>query len=97
MSDALDELLTRPLPEPGDGGFSVRVYTRLLAKEERAAAWTTFGYAFAAAALLASIPFAPLGDAILHATPALLSSAPFAISLAVIVLTAVTCRFALRR
>jgi hypothetical protein len=96
MSDRLDDLLGTPLTEPTDAGFSAKVIARVLATEERASFWEWTGYGIAAAALLAAIPLAPIGEYVQRETPAIVNSAPMMMLAAVLVLTALLCRFAVR-
>lgn len=96
MTDRLDDLLSAPLAEPGDAGFSAKVIARVLANEERALWWEWAGYAIAAAALLAVIPFAAIGEFVQRETPAIVNSAPMMMVAAVLVLAAALYRYAVR-
>jgi hypothetical protein len=96
MTDRLDDLLNAPLAEPADAGFSAKVIARVLAKEERALFWEWTGYGVAAVALVAAVPFTALGDLVARATPQIVNSAPLMMVAAVLMLTAVLCRYAVR-
>ena len=85
--DDLDALLSAPLPELADTGFSTRVASKIA---ERQGWWdrlTVFAPVVAVAAALPFVPAARLTDAALHVTPLIANSAALSIAAAALVIT----------
>lgn len=87
MTDDLDALLSTPLPDVADSGFSVRVLKKIETRE----LWNerlTWGLPALAACIAA--PFIPLHEVtgtIVHLGPTIASSAALSLAAAAIVLT----------
>jgi hypothetical protein len=86
VSDDIDRLLSAPLAEPADDGFSLRVMLRTEAVRMRAELAETFVWIVAAAALLALLPLTAAGQAVAAAGTELAQSMPFALGAGFLVL-----------
>src|ERR1700722_2903860 len=85
--DELDKLLSAPLSAVENSGFS-RAVAKRIADQERNDAWTEWGMAAAACALL--VAFVPVGDVarlLAGASVDLSKSVPFAVGCAALALT----------
>lgn len=96
MTDALDALLSAPLAEPADNGFSARVALGILDAQERRAGWYTIFYAIAVSAVLAVLPFTEFAPAVTRVLSLLMQSQPLVIGFGVIALSFIGYRFAER-
>jgi hypothetical protein len=85
--DALDALLSRPLAEVADDGFSARVALAASAEEKRRAWWAWAAPALAACAVAPFLPLKEFGDTVMQMTPALANSGAVALAAAALVLT----------
>jgi len=86
-NDDLDRLLSAPLAEPEDRGFSARVLARVARDSSRAARLEGIGYGVAAAAFVAALALSPLGDVMSAMTPHLAGSQPVMVGAAILILT----------
>ncbi|HEY4115447.1 MAG TPA: hypothetical protein VGM17_15430 [Rhizomicrobium sp.] len=93
MTGALDALLSAPLAEPADNGFSARVALTILDREERRAGWHVIFYAIAISAVLAVLPFTDFAPALMNVLSLLMHSQPVVVGLGVIALSLVGYRF----
>ena len=87
MSDRLDDLLSAPLPDVSDDGFSTRLMERI-AGARRWEEWLTYAViGLAAIPLLFVIPVPHLSAEISRLLPSLASAEPLAIAVALLLLT----------
>lgn len=96
MTDALDALLSAPLAEPVDNGFSARIALAVLDAQERRAGWYMIFYAIAVSAVLAVLPFTDFAPVLMNVLSLLMHSQPLVIGLGVIALSFIGYRFAER-
>jgi hypothetical protein len=94
MTDALGALLSAPLAEPVDNGFSARVALAVLDAEERRAGRHMIVYAVAVSAILAVLPFTDFAPAITSVLSLLMQSQPLVIGFGVIALSLIGYRLA---
>jgi hypothetical protein len=85
--DDLDTLLSAPLPDVADAGFSARVASRVAARQSWWERLTLYGPIAAAAAVVPFLPGVQLGEAVSHITPLLANSAALSIAAAALILT----------
>jgi hypothetical protein len=83
----LDAMLSAPLAEVPDDGFSARVLARTASRASWRDRVTLFAPVAAVAAVLPFVPGAKLTDAALHVTPLIANSAALSLAAAAIVLT----------
>lgn len=95
MSDPLDTLLSRPLDEVADAGFSASVVARVTALRIRRARIEAAVLLCALAALLAVLPFTSLGRALEKMGTALANSSTMALMLGALVISFVAVRLVL--
>jgi hypothetical protein len=96
MTDALDALLSAPLAEPADNGFSARVALAILDRQERRAGWHVIVYAIAISAVLAVMPFTDFAPTLMNVLSLLMHSQPLVVGLGVIALSFIGYRYAER-
>ncbi len=87
MMDNLDTLLSTPLPELPDAGFSMRVASKMEARELRNERLTWGALALAAAMVAPFVPLRELTGTVAHLGPALAGSTALSLAVAAIVLT----------
>jgi hypothetical protein len=85
MSEALDRLLSRPLEEPADAGFSARVLVRAHQINARRAYLENTALIAAAACVVALLPFTNAGWMVAHAAANLALSGPLVLGLMALV------------
>jgi hypothetical protein len=87
MSERLDDLLSTPLPDVPDSGFSARVRDRIV-RGRRWEEWLTYAViGLAALPLLFVIPIASLDVEFSRLMPSLASIEPLALAVALLLLT----------
>lgn len=87
MTNELDILLSNPLPEIADRGFSARVVNRITAEHLRRARVEATVAVVGVVAVLAILPFTDFGAAITQTTGMIGTSVPVAAALAALVLS----------
>jgi hypothetical protein len=87
MIDRLDTLLSRPLGEPADSGFTSKTMLRIIDAQERADGRIAIAYAVATAAVLAALPFVRAGRIANEIILTLARSQPLAAAALVLILT----------
>ncbi len=85
--DDLDAMLSAPLGEVADGGFSSRVLSRVTAYTAWRERLTMYALVVAAAAVVPFLPGAQFAHAAMHLTPLIADSSAIAIAAAALVLT----------
>jgi hypothetical protein len=85
--DGLDALLSAPLPDVADAGFSTRVATKIATRQSWLDRVTLYTPIAAAAAVVPFLPGAKLGEAAARITPMIANSAGLSIAAGVLVLT----------
>jgi len=85
--DDLDAMLTAPLDDVADGGFSSRVLSRVTARSVWRERLTMYAPVVAAAAVVPFLPGAQFAHAALHLTPFIADSSAIAVAAAALVLT----------
>jgi len=93
----LDLLLSQPLAEPADDGFSARVLARLAQSGSRIARLEGMAYGVTAAVVVAALALSNLGGAIARVTPLLVTSQPLGIAVAALVVTGAFLRWSWAR
>jgi hypothetical protein len=83
----LDSLLTAPLTDVADNGFSSRVTARVIKTQERRAWFTMLVPILALCALVPFLPLEEFTHAVVRVTPVIANSAAISLALAVLILT----------
>jgi len=89
MSGDLERLLSRPLDEPADAGFSARVLVRAHEMDTRRIYLETTAMIAAGACVVALLPFTDAGRLIAHAAASLAVSGPLALGITVLVFSSI--------
>jgi len=87
MTDELDQLLSRPLEELGDAGFSARVLTRIGRLRARDDSIEFAAWVAAALCVAALLPMTGEGRNVALSASQLAASLPFALGIALLLLT----------
>ena len=95
MTDRLDTLLSHPLDEVADAGFSATVVAHVTARKIRRARIEAAMLLVGLALLLISLPFTAFGQKVEQMGMSLANSSTFALTLATLVLSLFLVRFVL--
>jgi hypothetical protein len=85
--DDLDALLSAPLPQVADAGFSTRVITKAAARQSWLDRLTLYAPIVAVAAIAPFLPGAKLSEAAARITPLIANSVGLSIAAGVLILT----------
>jgi hypothetical protein len=85
--EALDALLSAPLDDVADDGFSARVALAASAEEKRRAWWAWAAPALAACAVAPLLPLKEFSDTVMQIAPALASTGAVSLAAAILILT----------